>query len=242
MTDNSFWTLPADRATRGSGVRYELTVVRPPFTADAGSFPPNDAAAAVEFARSLDVIDDVLEDLGPRKGSDTYTVGTRADLDIIQVGVWGNVISVSTPAYADDGNDMPLLYEAERLRKRYPDALVVGRCEVHCGAEHTEDLVMVPDGPMFHACGWPSDDPFVLTGDPAAVMAACGVTTEMLEDLDIWFDLDDDPDENDWGGVATACLGAADPWGRADVEYASLRVRHSESATSHMESLFFITG
>ncbi|WP_249030746.1 DUF6333 family protein, partial [Streptomyces platensis] len=40
--------------------------------------------------------------------------------------------------------------------------------EVHCGAEHTEDLVWLPDGTMFHACGWPGDEPFVVAGDPQA--------------------------------------------------------------------------
>lgn len=43
---------------------------------------------------------------------------------------------------------------------------------------------------MFHACGWPGDEPFVVTGDPQAVMSALGITTEVLEDLDVYFDLD----------------------------------------------------
>ncbi|MEU1464967.1 DUF6333 family protein [Streptomyces sp. NPDC005727] len=239
MTGNGFWTVPADRMTTGSGTRYELTVVRPPVSVDVGGLPPNDAAAALEFARSLDMIDEVLEELGSRQGSDRLTVRTRADLDIVQVGVWGNVMSVSDPGFADDGNDTPMLYQAELLRERFPDALVVGRVEVHCGAEHTEDLVMLPGGPMFHACGWPGDEPFVVSGDPAAVMAACGVTAERLEDLDVIFDLDDDPNQNDWGALATACLGEADPWGRSGLFSSSLRVRRTDVATSRMESLFF---
>ncbi|MFE3635368.1 DUF6333 family protein [Streptomyces sp. NPDC059168] len=239
MAGNGFWTVPADRMTTGGGTRYELTVVRPPVTVDAGDLSPNDAAAALQFALSLDVIDEVLEDLGSRQGSDRLTVRTRADLDIVRVGVWGNVMSVSDPGYADDGNDTPMLYQAERLRERFPDALVVGRVEVHCGAEHTEDLVMLPGGPMFHACGWPGDEPFLVSGDPAAVMAACGVTAGRLEDLDVLFDLDDDPNQNDWGALATACLGEADPWGRSALFSSSLRVRHSDAATSRMESLFF---
>lgn len=239
MSDTDFWTVPADRETRGSGSRYELTVLQPPFTGAVGDLPPNDAERAVEFARSLEAVDEVIEDLGPRKRSDMMTVATRADLDIVQVGVWGNVMSVSDPAFADDGNDMPLLAEAARLRERFPDARIVGRVEVHCGAEHTEDLVWLPDGTMFHACGWPGDEPFVVTGDPQGVMSALGITAEGLEDLDVYFDPDDDPNQNDWGALATACLGDADPWGRADLDASSLRVRHSEQATSHMESLYF---
>ncbi|MGW0285410.1 DUF6333 family protein [Streptomyces sp. NPDC003236] len=66
MTGTGFWTVPADRMTTGSGTRTELTVVRPPVTVDAGALPPNDTVAALEFARSLDMIDEVLEDLQSR--------------------------------------------------------------------------------------------------------------------------------------------------------------------------------
>ncbi|MFG3141319.1 DUF6333 family protein [Streptomyces sp. NPDC048211] len=239
MSDTDFWTLPPGRATRGGGSRFELTVLRPPFTAAVGELPPNATGPAAEFARSLGAVDDVTEDLGLRRRSDMATVATRADLDVVQVGVWGNVISVSDPAFADDGSDMPLLAEATRLRERFPDARIVGRVEVHFGAEHTEDLVWLPDGTMFHACGWPGDEPFVVTGDPQGVMSALGITAEALEDLDVYVDLDDDPNQNDWGALATACLGDADPWGRADLEASSLRVRHSEHATGRMESLYF---
>ncbi|MEU9497702.1 DUF6333 family protein [Streptomyces sp. NPDC048196] len=240
MPDPTFWTVPADRPITGSGTRYELTVLLPPFDVDAADLPPNDVAKAAEFARSLDTVDDVIEDLGPRKQNDTFTVSTRAELDVVQVGVWGNLMSISDPAFADDGNNMPLLAEANRLRERFPDARIVGRVEVHCGAEHTEDLVWLPDGTMFHACGWPGDEPFVVVGDPQAVMDALDITTETLEDLDVFFDLDDEPNQNDWGALATACLRDADPWGSSVLEASSLRVRHSEDATSHMESLYFI--
>lgn len=66
---------------------------------------------------------------------------------------------------------------------------------------------------MFHACGWPGDEPFVVTGDPQAVMSALGITTEALEDLDVYFDLDDEPNQNDWGALATACLMRRGPVG-----------------------------
>ncbi|MGW7360972.1 DUF6333 family protein [Streptomyces sp. NPDC054802] len=239
MSDTDYWTFPSDRRTRGSGSRYELTVLHPPFALDVADIPPNDPERAAELARSLGTIDDVVEDLGPRARSDMITVATRADLDVVQAGAWGNLLSVSDPAFADDGNDRPLLAEATRLRDRFPDARIVGRVEVHCGAEHTEDLVWLPDGTMFHACGWPGDEPFVVTGDPQAVMSALGITTEALEDLDVYVDLDDEPNQNDWGALATACLADADPWGRTDLYASSLRVRHSEHATGHMEALYF---
>ncbi|WP_432145267.1 DUF6333 family protein [Streptomyces sp. bgisy084] len=69
-------------------------------------------------------MDEVIEDLGPRRQSDTLTVSTRADLDVVQAGAWGNLISVSDPAFVDDGNGMPLLAEATRLRKRFQNFTV----------------------------------------------------------------------------------------------------------------------
>ncbi|MFJ9420183.1 DUF6333 family protein [Streptomyces sp. NPDC101227] len=47
---------------------------------------------------------------------------------------------------------------------------------------------------------------------------------------------------SDWGALATACLGEADPWGSSDLDSSVLRLRHSEDATSHMEYLYFIEG
>jgi hypothetical protein len=102
MSDTGYWTFPPDRRTRGSGSRYELTVLHPPFDLDVADLPPNDPERAGEFARSLGTIDDVVEDLGPRARSDMITVATRADLDIVQAGAWGNLLSVSDPAFADD--------------------------------------------------------------------------------------------------------------------------------------------
>lgn len=60
----------------------------------------------------------------------------------------------------------------------------MGRAEGHCGAEHTEDLVWLPDGTTFHACGWPGDEPFVVAVGPRAVMTALGITAEVLDDLE----------------------------------------------------------
>lgn len=130
VSDTGFWTFPPDRITHGSGVRYELTVLHPPFTVEVDDLPPNDPERAAEFAHSLGTIGHVIEDLGPRKQSDTITVATKADLDRVRAGAWGNLVSISDPAFADDGNDMPLLPEATRLRERFPDARIVGRVEV----------------------------------------------------------------------------------------------------------------
>ncbi|MFD8542609.1 DUF6333 family protein [Streptomyces sp. NPDC059649] len=241
-TDNSFWTIPAETMVRGSVAHCNLTVLQPPFTIDVADFPANDPVQAAEFAGSLSTVAAVMEDLGLRPVSSTPNFRTRADLDIVQAGVWGDVLAVSDPAWADDGNGNPLLSEAKGLREKFPDARIVGRVEVHCGAEHTEDLVWLPDGTMFHASGWPGDEPFVVTGDPEAVLSCLGITRDMLDDIDAYIDLDDEPNQIDWGALAGLALGEAGPWGIASLNMSSLRVRHTEDATSHMEELYFITG
>ncbi|WDT55781.1 DUF6333 family protein [Streptomyces sp. G7(2002)] len=86
MSGTGFWTVPPDRITRGSGARYELTVLNPPFTVEVADLPPNDPEHAAEFAGSLGTIDHVIEGLGLRKQSDTITVATRDDLDLVRVG------------------------------------------------------------------------------------------------------------------------------------------------------------
>ncbi|MEU9112968.1 DUF6333 family protein [Streptomyces sp. NPDC048483] len=243
MTDQSFWTMPASETVRGSMVHGNLTVLQPPFIVDTTGFPSHDPALAAAFCASLSSVDAVLEDLGPRSAANPPVFSTAADLDIVHAGAWGNALAVSDPAFVSDGNDTPLLDEATALRERFPDARIVGRVEVHCGATHTEDLVWLPDGTMFHAAGWPGDEPFVVSGDPAAVLAALGMTQKDLDnndDLDAFIDLDDDPNHIEWGVFAGLALGAADPWGVPGLNLSALRVRHTESATADMEGLYFI--
>ncbi|TJZ54650.1 hypothetical protein FCH28_13120 [Streptomyces piniterrae] len=226
----------------GSMAHCNLTVLQPPFTIDVADFPANNPALAAKFACSLSTVDAVMEDLGQHPGSSGPNFQTRADLDIVQAGVWGGVLFASDPAWVDNGNDDPLLYEAKGLRERFPDARIVGRASAHCGAEHTEDLVWLPDGTMFHASGWPGDEPFDVTGDPEAVLSSLGITRDMLDDMDAYVDLDDEPNEIDWWALVALALGEADPWGIAGLNMSSLRVRHTEGATSHMGKLYFITG
>ena len=240
MTDDSFWTLPPDRVVRGSMGHCDLTVLLPPFDVDAGALPANDPARAAEFAASLGIVDEILEDLGPRPVLDVppYT-DTRSDLDIVHAAAWGHVLGFSGPALADNGDDTPVLSEARVLRERYPDARIVGRVHFHGGADHTEDLVWLPDGALFHATGWPGDDPFEVTGDPAVIAAALGVPAGTLEDLGLD---EEDPADIEWSGFAALALGKADPWGKKHLDITAFRVRHSEFATSRMEELYFVGG
>ncbi|MFH8683136.1 DUF6333 family protein [Streptomyces lydicus] len=240
MTDINFWTRPSDRMVRGCGGRYNITVLQPPFAVRAEDLPANDPVAARAFAEAFPTVDAVLEELDPVSAYATPYLATRADLDVIQVGCWGNVLAISDPAMVDDGNDTPLLYEVTRLRERFPDARIVGRVEVDCGESHTEDIIQLPGGPMFHASGWPTMDPWALTGDPRAVAAALGIGADVLEEHEI--DFDADPGDVEWADFATLALGEADPWPMAGLKTSVFRVRHTESSTRKMEELFFIGG
>ncbi|MFF1360541.1 DUF6333 family protein [Streptomyces sp. NPDC058297] len=213
----------------------------PPFTSDTAGFPVHDPGLAAAFAASLSSVDGVLEDLGPRSAANPPVFSTLADLDIVHAGAWGNVLTVCDPAFVSDGDDN--LDEATDLRERFPDARIVGRVETHCAATRTEDLVWLPDGTMFHAAGWTDDEPFVVSGDPAAVLAALGMTQKDLDnndELNAFIDLDDDPNQIEWGVFTGLALGAADPWGVPGLNLSALRVRHTESATTDMENAYLI--
>ncbi|MBL1088147.1 hypothetical protein JK360_01835 [Streptomyces sp. 9-7] len=239
MTHLSHWTTPADRMVRGGMGRCDITILQPPFvTATAHGLPANDPVQARELARSFGTVEEVLEEIGTRPAHPPLYLVERSDLDQIQAGAWGPVLGISDPALGDDGNDTPLLYEVGRLRERYPDARIVGRVEVDCGESHTEDIVWLPDGTMFHASGWPGMDPWEVTGDPHAVAAALGVTGDILAEIDV--DLDAEPEEVEWSAFVGLALGEADPWPWTHLETSVLRVRHTESHTRRMEKLYFL--
>ncbi|GGT82339.1 MULTISPECIES: DUF6333 family protein [Streptomyces] len=239
MNSNGFWTSPADRIVRGSMGHCNLTVLQAPYDVDGRALPANDPVRAAEFAASCDTVEEILEDLGARSALETPYPDRRSDLDVVQAGAWGHVLGICDPAFADNGNDTPLLHGAKVLRERFPDARVVGRVHFHAGADHTEDLVWLPDGAMFHASGWPGDEPFVVSGDPDAVIASLGLTGETLEGAGLYLD-EDEPNETEWSALATLALGQADPWNRPDVQTSAFRVRHTESAVRAMEHLYFI--
>ncbi|MFI7410278.1 DUF6333 family protein [Streptomyces sp. NPDC049627] len=239
MTGDSFWTLPPDRMVRGSLGHCNITVLLPPFGVDARALPANDPGRAAEFAASFGTVEEVVEEIGPRSALDVPYPDTRTDLDIVQAAAWGHALGFSDPALADNGNDTPLLTEARRLRERYPDARIVGRVHFHGGADHTEDIVWLPDGAMFHATGWPGDEPFEVTGDPDAIASALGIPAETLEDLGLH---EEDPADVEWAGFVALALGEADPWGWEQLRTTAFRVRHTRFATSTMEELYFAGG
>ncbi|WP_037681654.1 DUF6333 family protein [Streptomyces griseus] len=237
MSDiTDYWTAPPDRMVHGGMGQCDITVLQPPFDVDVHNLPANAPARAREFARTFGTVEEVYEDLGVRAANEVPYPAERTDLDVILAGAWGNVLGISDPALADSGDDTPLLYEVGRLRERYPDARIVGRVDFDRGESHTEDIVWLPDGAMFHASGWPGIGPCELTGDPHAVAAALGITDRTLQDIDV--DLDADPEEVEWAPFVSLALGSADPWPWSQPEVSVFRVRHTQTHTRRMERLF----
>ncbi|MEU8686214.1 DUF6333 family protein [Streptomyces sp. NPDC048611] len=237
MTETTFWTCPPDREVGGHGDDHTLTLVLPPFPSGTVSFAPHDPEGARHFAENFDTVDEVLEELPPVSAAEHLAPGTRADLDLIRVGCWGNVISVTDPALVDSIGDLPLLGASAALRERHPDARIVGSANVDCGEDHTEDLIQLPGGVMLHAEGWPGVEPLDLTGDPHAVVRALGIGAETLVEEAI--DLAEESDEIDWRALGRLALGPCDPWGRADLRMSVFRVRHTSSSTFRMEESWF---
>ncbi|MEU7725851.1 DUF6333 family protein [Streptomyces sp. NPDC040724] len=238
MNENTYWTSAPDRIVRGSMSLCHLTVFEAPFDVDARNLPPNDPERARAFVESFEGIEAVLEDLGPRSAQTPLPSAARSDLDIVHAAAWGDMLSIVTPAFATDGNDEPLRSAAKELRERFPDARIVGRVSYHGGMEHTENIVWLPDGEMFHASGWPDDEPFVVSGDPRAVIASLDLRGWMVDNAGV--DLDVPANEVYWAGLGGLALGQSDPWGWEEMETTAFRVRHSEDAVRDMESLYFV--
>ncbi|MDF6019789.1 DUF6333 family protein [Streptomyces sp. JH34] len=239
MTETSFWTCPSHARVRGSG-RHTITVVLPPFPDLPDGMPPNDADGAREFAASFGTVDEVLECDGERNISDGLSPATRDDLDRIQVGRWGDVIGISDPALADDGNTWPVLEQVRALAERFPGAKVIGGAVTDRGETHEEVAWAVPGFEVVHSEGWPGeDDPsrWTLEGDPRAVLDACGVTGQAAKDADVAYD-PDDPAATYWGGLGELILGVHRPWRRRKVRTSVFRVRHTRAATDLMEEIW----
>ncbi|MFJ6752880.1 DUF6333 family protein [Streptomyces sp. NPDC091266] len=237
MTDTTFWTYPPDQEVRGHGDDYTLTLLLPPFPAGTVNFSPHDPEKARHFAENFDTVDEILEELPPVSAGDFLPLEARADLDLIKVGCWGDVISLTDPALADTIGDLPLLGAATTLRERYPDARIVGSANVDRGEDHTEDIIQLPDGLTLHTEGWPGVEPLEVTGDPQAVVRALGISPETLAKESI--DLDEESDEIDWRTLGRLALGPGDPWGRADLPMSVFRVRHTSTSTYRMKEAWF---
>lgn len=239
MTENSYWTCPPDAPVPGSGT-HSLTVVLPGAGGPWTEWPANDPDRAREFAAALGTVEAVLGYEGERTIAEAFSSATRADLDLIRVGVWGDVLAVSDPALVDDGDAWPVLAQVEALATRFPGATVIGEASVGRGARHEEAAWSVPGHPPVHSEGRPdSDDPshWTLTGAPWPLLAALGVTPERAKAADVAY-APDDPAATYWAGLGELILGDRRPWRRRKVRTSVFRVRHTREATDRMEELW----
>ncbi|MEV5968380.1 DUF6333 family protein [Streptomyces sp. NPDC051921] len=238
MTD-TFWTRPADTRVSGSG-ECTLTVLTPPFPDSIGSFPPHDPVRARAFAESFPTVERIVEDLGVMPADQVPEPGTREGLDVIAVGCWGGVTCVSDPALADDGTDCAVREEARALHRRYPGSLVVGSAHVDLGEDHVEDVVLLPDGTLLHASGYPGfEDPWESQGDPRAVLRALGVDVDLLdEDTREDLGLDGEPHLTNWEMVISLALQDRDPRRQPHLDVSVFRVRHTRAYTATMEEMW----
>jgi Family of unknown function (DUF6333) len=231
VIDSGFWTCPPDRAVTGWG-EYTITVLRPPFP--TATLAPHDPVQARRFAETFGTVDAVLEEL-PLTNTVSVFPETRADLDVIKVGHWGDVIGVWDPALADDGNMCPLLAETQALHERFPDARIVGSVTNDMGETHSEHSIHLPEGLMLHYSGWDSTL-YDQTGDPHAVLRALGVTPESLAGTDA--ELAEEPAHTNWHAFGNLVLGPRDPWNFETVAMSAFRVRHTRASTSLMTEIW----
>lgn len=232
MSEESFWSVGEDQEVLRYG-EFCLTVVDAPFPGGAGELPAHDVERAREFVGSFGTVDAVLEELGPVSATDAVDLETRGDLDVVRVGCWGQVTEIADPALAHCGDTFPVLEQAEALRKRFPEAVIVAAATLEYNAPYGAFVISHPDGTSVFAAGWQGEGDWDLDGDVRAVVRAFGITEEALAEEEI--DLDDDPGSFDWDALAQLALEQVAPLDHENRVMSAFRVRHTEDTTFDME-------
>lgn len=242
MTSTELWDHPPEQEIRGYG-EGRITIVLPPFAPYAPlspesplAFAPHDPVKARAFAESWPTVEAVLEER-PATDTDPDLPETRADLELIQVGYWGNVIAVSDYSLVDNGLDLTLLAQTRALAERFPQARIIGSTEIDQGETHEETVVRLPGGATLHTEGWPAAEPFHLDGDPHAIARAVGITPEVLAHNHI--DLSGEPWTVPWASFGEVLLHPFEPWGYEALKMSEFRVRHTEDSVLHMDDIWF---
>ncbi|KJK58395.1 DUF6333 family protein [Saccharothrix sp. ST-888] len=242
MTDIDHWDLPPDREVDGFA-ECTLTLVLPPFAphsratrTSVDGFAPHDPTRARAFVESFPTVEAVLDELPPTDAGPEHP-GDRADLDLVRVGCWGNVIAMADFAITDFGDFGALLDTTTALAERFPDARIIGSASLDGGAHHVETVVHLPGGLRLYSEGWADGDRYDLDGDPHAIARAVGIAPEVLAARD--FDLDGAPWSVGWTAFGHFLLEPYDPWGYKALRMSHFRVRHTEDATLRMEDVWF---
>ncbi|MFJ6751794.1 DUF6333 family protein [Streptomyces sp. NPDC091266] len=235
MTEPSFWYAPADAEVARHG-EYRLTLVHPGSPADAAGLPAHDPAAARRFAESFGTVDTILEDLGTVSAAEGVAAGTRADLELIQVGCWGNVTEINDPGLVHCNGIYPVHDEAEALAKRFPEAVILASCIIDYPMTYGAWKIIHPGGTRLFAAGWHGEDDWDFDGSPADVAAAFGLTAQELSDGGV--DMEGPVNAFAWGSLCDLALRKVVRLNYTGRAASVFRVRHTEDATGNMEEIW----
>ncbi|MDI3405254.1 DUF6333 family protein [Streptomyces cavernicola] len=199
---------------------------------------PHDPERARQFVAALGTVEAVVEELPSVSLQDFPDPETRADLDRVAVGCWGNVVHIIEPALGSDLLTEALTSEIDRQRTQHPEARIVGSVEMDYGNSYLQDAVILPDGEEVIAGGWDCDDDWEIVGDAAAVLRKLGVDPARAEEAG--FDLDEEPSQRDWSALGSLALGGDGYQASSFGEKVSVfHVRRTESAEFNLDEVWF---
>ncbi|GAB7029072.1 DUF6333 family protein [Streptomyces sp. NPDC021749] len=224
------------------GSRAVLTLRFPPFPDPGGADEPalvaHDPVRARRVVEELGTVEEVLEQLPDRPLADVPDPEVRADLDLVVVGCWGNVVHITDPALGGDLLTYAMTEEVRRQRERHPEARIVGSVDMDYGNSYLEDVVDLPGGERAYAGGWDCDDEWELDGDPEEVLRAIGVDREAAAEAG--FDLDEEPCDRSWSDLGTLAIWGRGPGaGAVGRKVSVFRVRRTSGAAFDLEEIWF---
>lgn len=232
MTDESFWDSPADQpvARHGEG---RLTVVRAPFPGPEGILPAHDAQRAGEFTEAFGTIDAVLEDLGAVTATEAIPMDTRADLDRVRVGCWGNVTEICDPALANTPGMFSVDAHVHALAERFPDAVIIASATIDHNPRYGAWSILHPSGLDVFAEFWHDEGDWQIDGEPADVIDVFGIDPAHAEAEGI--EANAAPETINWENLARLACARVYPIDRRGMTASVFRVRHTKEVTREME-------
>lgn len=218
------------------GSHAVLTMWFPPFTEPTVP-APHDPVRARRFVEELGTVEEIIEQLPDIDIADVADPRVRADLDLVAVGCWGNMVHIVEPALGSDLLTEALTDETTRQRARHPEARIVGSVDIDYGNSYLQDVVLLPTGEELTAGGWDCDEDWEIFGDAEAVLRAIGVDRSTATEEG--FDLDDEPSERDWPVLGTLALGGGlHPAADSRLKVSVFRVRRTPSARFDLEEVW----
>ncbi|MER8046013.1 DUF6333 family protein [Streptomyces sp. NPDC094032] len=231
--EDGFWMYPAEQELARYG-EFRITVVESPFPAGADrALAPHDPERARELAEALGTVDGVLAEVDRIEAVERMPFGTRADLDLVGIGHWGDLIEINDPALAFIGGDFPLAKVAEELSRRHPRAAVIGSTTVHHHATHHTHVIHHPGGTRLFASGWAGESDWDLVGTPYDIAVTFGLGADELAERGV--DLEAEPGDQAWEGLTRAALRSVGPLARAGRSLSVFRVRRDERTAGDLE-------